>query len=83
MRDLLDHAVVLLRDTELEQLLRVVDVARELLRRLDLLFDVRPLPRDLLRLLRVVPETRRQRLFVEALDFLLQLRDVKDAPLAS
>ena len=81
--DLFDDRVVFLRYAELEELLRVVDVARQLLRRLDLLLDARPLPRDLLGLLRIIPEPRSQRFLVEALDLLLQLRDVKDAPLAS
>jgi hypothetical protein len=83
LRHLLDDGVVLLRRAELEQLLRVRDVARELLDRRDLLLEVRALPRDPLGLLRVVPESRRERRFVETLDVLLQLRDVKDAPLAS
>jgi hypothetical protein len=82
-RDLLDHGVVLLGDPELEELLRIFDVPRQLLGRLDLLFDVRPLAGDLLGLLRVVPEPGSERRFVETLDLLLQFRDVKDAPLAS
>jgi hypothetical protein len=82
-RDLFDDRVVLLRDAELEELLRVFDVPRQLLGRLDLLFDVRTLTRDLLGLLRIVPETGSERRFVETLDVLLQFRDVKDAPLAS
>jgi hypothetical protein len=82
-RDLLDDGVVLLGDPELEELLRVFDVAGQLLGRFDLLLDVRALTRDLLGLLRVVPKTRSEGRLVEALDLLLQLRDVKDAPLAS
>jgi hypothetical protein len=82
-RDLFDHGVVLLGDSELEELLGVVDVARQLLGRLDLLLDVRALSRDLLGLLRVVPESGSEGRLVEALDLLPQLRDVKDAPLAS
>jgi hypothetical protein len=82
-RDLFDDRVVLLRRAELEELLRVVDVPRQLFGRLDLLFDVRPLARDLLGLLRIVPESGSERRLVETFDLLLQLRDVKDAPLAS
>jgi len=81
--DLFDHGVVLFRRAELEQLLRVFDVPRQLLGRLDLLLDVRALTRDLLGLLRIVPEAGSERRLVQAIDVLLQLRDVKDAPLAS
>jgi hypothetical protein len=82
-RDLLDDGIVLLGDTELEELLRVFDVTRQLLGRFDLLLDVRALARDLLGLLRIVPKPRSEGRLVEALDLLLQFRDVKDAPLAS
>lgn len=82
-RHFFDDGVVLLGDPELEELLRVFDVARQLLGRLDLLLDVRPLTRDLLGLLRIVPKPRSERRLVQAIDLLLQLRDVKDAPLAS
>jgi hypothetical protein len=82
-RDLCDHSFVLLGRPELEELLRVLDVPCELLGRLDLLLEDRALPRDLLGLLRVVPETGSERRFVEPLDVELQSRDVKDAPLAS
>jgi hypothetical protein len=82
-RDFLYDGVVLLGDTELEELLRVFDVPRQLLGRLDLLLDVRALTRDLLGLLRIVPKTGSEGRLVEALDLLLQFRDVKDAPLAS
>jgi hypothetical protein len=81
--DLGDDAFVFLRHAELEELLRVVDVSGELLRRLDALLDRRTLPRDRLGLLRIVPEPRGERGLVEAFDVSLQLRDVKDAPLAS
>jgi len=81
--DLVHDGVVLLGNPELEQLLRIIDVARELLGRLDPLLDAGPLSRDRLRLFRVVPETRGERLFVQAFDFALELRNVKDAPLAS
>ena len=82
-RDLFDHGVVLLGDPELEELLRIFDVAGQLFGRLDLLLDVRALTRDLLGLLRIVPKPGSKRLFVETFDLLLQFRDVKDAPLAS
>jgi hypothetical protein len=67
---------------EVEEDLRVVDVAPKLLERRDGLLEARALARDGLRLLRVVPEPRDKRLLAEAVDFLLQLREVKDAPLA-
>jgi hypothetical protein len=83
LADLLHDRLVVLGCAELEELLRVVDVARELLDLLDELLDARALAIDRLRLLRVVPEPWGERLFVQAIDVLLQLRDVKDAPLAS
>jgi hypothetical protein len=83
LADLFHDAVVVLGRAELEELLRVVDVPRELLDLLDELLDARALAIDRLRLLRVLPEPWGERLFVQAIDILLQLRDVKDAPLAS
>jgi hypothetical protein len=47
-----------------------------------LLLDPRAPPRDDLRLLLVVPEARRERLLLELLYLRLELREVKDAPLA-
>jgi hypothetical protein len=82
-RDLADDGVVLLGDAEVEELLRVLDVARELLGQLDLLLDRGSLARDGLRLLGIVPEPRREGGLVETFNLPLQLRDVKDAPLAS
>jgi hypothetical protein len=76
-----DRRVVLGRP-ELEQDARVVDVAAELLDPGDLLLEARPLARDGLGLLRVVPEAGRQRLTLEPVDLGLELRQVKDAPLA-
>jgi hypothetical protein len=81
--DLVDDGVVLLGGAELEELLRVVDVPRELLDELDGLLDRRPLAVDGLRLLRVVPEAGGERGLVQAIDLVAKLRDVKDAPLAS
>jgi hypothetical protein len=78
-----DDRVVLLRDAEVEELLGVLDVPRELLRRFDPQLDAGALSRYGLGLLRVVPEPGRERLFVQAVDFPFQLGDVKDAPLAS
>jgi hypothetical protein len=80
--DLGDDAVVLLGDAELEELLGVVDVARELLGLFDLGLDRRALAGDRLRALGVVPEPRRQGLLVERVDLPFQLGEVKDAPLA-
>jgi hypothetical protein len=81
--DCVDHAVVLLGGAELEELLRVVDVARQLLDELDGLLDRRALAVDGLGLLRVVPEAGSERGLVQAIDLVAELRDVKDAPLAS
>jgi hypothetical protein len=81
--DLADHGLVLLGRAELEQLLRVADVARELLDRVDLLLDVGALAGDRLRLLCVVPKIGSERRLVQTVDLVLELRDVKDAPLAS
>ena len=80
--DFAHDAVVFLRRTELEHLLRVIDVARELLDLVDLLLDAGPLPGHGLRFLRIVPEVRGERGLVQAIDVVLELRDVKDAPLA-
>jgi hypothetical protein len=79
----LDDGLVVLGGAELEELLRVPDVARELLDLLDELGDPCALARDRLGLLRVVPKAGRERRLVEARDVVLQFRDVKDAPLAS
>jgi hypothetical protein len=77
-----DRGVVLLRGAELEEDLGVVDVAPELLERLDGLLEGRSTARQRLRLLGVVPEAGGERLFAEALDLFFQLREVKGAPLA-
>jgi hypothetical protein len=80
--DLVDDPVVFFLRAEIEQLFRVVDVARELLDGLDGLLDARAFARDGLSLLLVVPKSGSERRLVELVDFRLQFRDVKDAPLA-
>jgi hypothetical protein len=77
-----DRRVVFLGGAEVEEDFGVVDVAPELLEGLDGLLGDRTPACEGLGLLRVVPEPRGERLFSEALDFLLQLREVKGAPLA-
>jgi hypothetical protein len=81
-RGLGDGGLVVLRRTEVEQDDGVVEVARELLDAGDVLLDRRPPPRDDLRLLLVVPEPRGERQLLEPVDLCLELRQVKDAPLA-
>jgi hypothetical protein len=77
-----DRGVVVLRRAELEEDDGVVEIARELFDRVDLLLDARSFARDGLRLLRVVPESGRERLLFELRDLRSQRREVKDAPLA-
>jgi hypothetical protein len=77
-----DRPLVVLGGTQLEQDDGVVEVARELLDARDLLLQPRALAGDRLRLLLVVPEAGGERLLLEPVDFRLQLRKVKDAPLA-
>jgi hypothetical protein len=67
---------------QLEERLAVLEIARELLGLLDQLLQRRSLAADRLRLLGVVPEAGRQLLGAELVDLALQLRKVKDAPLA-
>jgi hypothetical protein len=81
-RGLGDRRLVVLRGSQVEQDDGVVEVARELLDAPDLLLERRPLARDGLRLLLVVPEAWSERLLLEFVDVRLQLRKVKDAPLA-
>jgi hypothetical protein len=81
-RDLGDRGFVVLRGSEVEQDDRVLEVARQLLDRADLLLDAGALARYDLRDLLVVPEARRERLLLELVDLRLELRQVKDAPLA-
>jgi hypothetical protein len=81
-RRLGDRGLVVLRRAELEQDDGVVQVPRQLLDRPDVLLDRRPLAGDRLRLLLVVPEAGGERLLLEPVDLGLQLRQVKDAPLA-
>jgi hypothetical protein len=77
-----DRRLVVLRGSEVEQDDRVVQVARQLLDRGDLLLDARALARDDLRGLLVFPEARGERLLLELVYLRLELRQVKDAPLA-
>ena len=65
---------------ELEERLRVLDIADELLEALHLPLEPRPLARGRLRALRVVPELGVGCLLVELRDSPLQPIDVKDAP---
>jgi hypothetical protein len=78
-----DDRGVVLAGAQVEQDGGVVDVARQFLDRREALLEARALARDGLRLLLVVPETGRERLLLEPVDIGLQLREVKDAPLAS
>jgi len=77
-----DRRLVVRLGAELEEDLRVLDVFFELLEGGQLRLEARALPRQLLRLLMVVPETGDERLLAELVDFSLQPGDVKDAPLA-
>jgi hypothetical protein len=77
-----DGRSVVLRGAELEQDVRILDVPGELLDAADLQLEIRPLSRDDLRLLLVLPEARGECLLLEPVDLGLQFRKVKDAPLA-
>jgi hypothetical protein len=77
-----DGGLVVLRRAEIEQDDGVVEVARELLDARDVLFDRRAPAGDDLRLLLLVPEPRGERQLLEPVDLCLELRQVKDAPLA-
>jgi len=77
-----DRGFVVLGRAEIEEDDRVFEIARELFGVVDELLDARALARDRLRLLRVVPKARSERLLFELLDLRPQLRKVKDAPLA-
>jgi hypothetical protein len=81
-RRLGDGGLVVLGGAEVEQDDGVVEVAREPLDAGDVLLDRRPLAGDRLRLLLVVPEPRGERQLLEPVDLRLELRQVKDAPLA-
>jgi hypothetical protein len=81
-RGLGNGRLVVLGGAEVEQDDRVVEVARELLDAREPLLEPGALARDRLRLLLVVPEAGSERLLLELVDFRLQLRKVKDAPLA-
>jgi len=77
-----DGGVVTAFGAQIQEDLRVVDVAPELLERRDRLLEAGALARDGLCLLRIVPETGDEGLLAELVDVLLQLGEVKDAPLA-
>jgi len=77
-----DGGLVVLRRAEVEQDDRVVEVARELLDASDVLLDRRAPAGDDLRLLLVVPDAGGERQLLEPVDLCLELRQVKDAPLA-
>src|ERR1700690_974690 len=77
-----DRWLVARFNAEIEEHLRVLDVLRELLEGVDVLLDPRAFARELLRFLMVVPKTRNECLLTELIDFALQPRYVKDAPLA-
>jgi hypothetical protein len=77
-----DGRLVVPLGTELEQDFCVLDVAPQFLEAFDLLLQPGALARDGLGFSRVVPEAGRERSFSERFDLLLQLRKVKDAPLA-
>jgi hypothetical protein len=77
-----DGGLVVLRGAEIEQDDGVVEVARELLDGGDVLLDRRAPARDDLGLLLIVPEGGGERQLLEPVDLCLELRQVKDAPLA-
>jgi hypothetical protein len=77
-----DGRLVVLGGAEVEEDEGVVEVARQLLDAGDVLLDRGPLAGDRLRLLLVVPEPRGERQLLEPVDLRLELRQVKDAPLA-
>jgi hypothetical protein len=77
-----DGRLVVLGRPELEQDARVLEVARQLLDAPDLLLDPGAATGDALGLLLIVPETRGEGQLLEPVDLRLELREVKDAPLA-
>ena len=83
----LDHIPVIDEDgmevDYLPILRQVGGVRGELLDQLDLVGRLHASASDLPRPLRVLPEIRRERRFAQAAYLVLELRDVKDAPLAS
>jgi hypothetical protein len=78
-----DHRLVVLAGAEIEQDGGVVEVACELLDRREPLLEAGALTGDGLGLLLIVPEARGEGLLFEPIDLRFQLREVKDAPLAS
>jgi hypothetical protein len=81
-RSLRDGRLVVALGPEVQKDDGVVQVPRQLLDGAEMLLDRGALAGDDLRLLLVVPETGGERLLLEPVDFRLQLRQVKDAPLA-
>jgi hypothetical protein len=77
-----DHLFVALRRAELDENAGVLDVACQLLDAADLLLETGAPSGDDLRLLLVVPEPGSERLLLQLVNRGLQLRKVKDAPLA-
>ena len=67
---------------KLEKNVRVVEIARQLFNRMNLLFESRAMPCYRLGLLRVLPKAWCEGLLLEVFDLRLELREVKDAPLA-
>jgi hypothetical protein len=77
-----DGGLVVLGGAEVEEDDGVVEVAGELLDAGDVLLDRRAPARDPLRLFLIVPEPGGERQLLEPVDLRLELRQVKDAPLA-
>jgi hypothetical protein len=77
-----DDRLVVFGGSQIEQDLRVVEIARQLLDGSQALLELGALTSYDLRLLLVVPESGDQRLLFEPIDLGLQPRKVKDAPLA-
>jgi predicted transcriptional regulator len=77
-----ERSLVVLGRGELEVLERVVDLAPELLREIELRLGVRALAQRGLSLVLVVPESRRERRLRQLVQQSLEFGDVKDAPLA-
>jgi hypothetical protein len=77
-----DRRLVVLRCAEIQEDDGVLEVASELLDAGDVLLDRRAPSRDDLGLLLVVPEAGGERQLLEPVDLCLELRQVKDAPLA-
>jgi hypothetical protein len=77
-----DDPLVVLARAQVEKNAGIVDIARQFLDAREALFEGRSFARDCLCLLLVVPEPGGESLLFETIDLRLQLRKVKDAPLA-